>query len=454
VKPATIQSVLTIAVTQGWQLRQLDVNNAFLHGLLNEDVYMVQPPGFKDDTNPQHVCRLNKAIYGLKQAPQAWYSTLRGAILEFGFVNSRADSSLFIYKTKFVTCYFLVYVDDLVITGNDPIFVSSIIDQLSHQFSVKNMGQLHFFLGMKVIPTTTGLLLSQHKYIRDLLTKLNMHGAKEVTILLSTTTVLKLLDGTSSVDSTEYRSIIGALQYLSLTRPDISFTVNKLSQFMHKPTTTHLTAAKRLLRYLKHTIFHGIHIRRDMASKFITHSDADSAGNCDDRKSTSIYICFLGSNPISWSSKKQQAVVRSSTEAEYRALANAASETLWLLALFAELGHSTSAPPQLLCDNLGATHLSFNPVQHSRMKHIQIDLHFVRDIVQKGTLHVHHVNTQDQFADLLTKPLSCQRTKLLRVKIGVTDGDSILRGRIKDDSLNHAADPISHKSANNQACNS
>jgi hypothetical protein len=213
VKPATIRSVLTIAVTQGWQLRQPDVNNAFLHGLLNKDVYMVQPPGFKDDTNLQHVCRLNKAIYGLKQAPRAWYSTLRGAILEFGFVNSRADSSLFIYKTKSVTCYFLVYVDDLVITGNDPIFVSSIINQLSHRFSVKDMGQLHFFLGMEVIPTTTSLLLSQHKYIRDLLTKLNMHGTKEVTTPLSTTTVLKLLDGTSSVDSTEYISIIGALQY-------------------------------------------------------------------------------------------------------------------------------------------------------------------------------------------------------------------------------------------------
>jgi hypothetical protein len=131
---------LTIVVTQGWQLRQLDVNNTFLHGLLNKDVYMVQPPGFKDDTHPHYVCRLNKAVYGLKQAPRAWYSTLRGAILEFGFMNSRANSSLFIYKTTFVTCYFLVYVDDLVITGNDPIFVSSIIDQLSNRFSVKDMG--------------------------------------------------------------------------------------------------------------------------------------------------------------------------------------------------------------------------------------------------------------------------------------------------------------------------
>jgi hypothetical protein len=247
VKPATIRSVLTIVVTQGWQLRQLDVNNAFLHDLLNEDVYMVQPPGFKDDTHPHYVCRLNKAVYGLKQAPRAWYSTLRGAILEFGFMNSRADSSLFIYKTTSVTCYFLVYMDDLVITGNDPIFISSIIDQLSNWFSVKDMGQLHFFLGMEVIPTTTGLFLSQHKYIRDLLTKLNMHGAKAVITPLSNTTVLKLFDGTSSVDSTKYRSIIGALQYLSLTRPDISFAVNKLSQFIHKPTITHLTAVKRLL---------------------------------------------------------------------------------------------------------------------------------------------------------------------------------------------------------------
>ena len=141
VKLATIRSVLTIVVTQGWQLRQLDVNNAFLHGLLNEDVYMVQPSSFKDDTHPHHVCCLNKAIYGLKQALRVWYSTLRGAILEFGFVNCRANSSLFIYRTTSITYYFLVYVDDLVITRNDPIFVSSIIDQLSNQFSIKDMGQ-------------------------------------------------------------------------------------------------------------------------------------------------------------------------------------------------------------------------------------------------------------------------------------------------------------------------
>ena len=152
----------------------------------------------------------------------------------------------------------------------------------------------------------------------------------------------------------------------------------------------------------------------------------------DDRTSTSAYISFLGSNPISWSSKKQRVVARSTTEAEYRALANAASETMWLSTLLKELAFPITESPQLLCDNLGATHLSFNPVNHSRMKHIQIDLHFVRDLVHKGGLQVKHVHTQDQIVDLLTKPLSRQRTELLRNKIGLTDGSSILRGRIRE----------------------
>lgn len=174
--------------------------------------------------------------------------------------NSKADSSLFIYKSNFVTCFLLVYVDDLVITGSDNQFVALVIDKLAACFSLKDMGHLQFFLGMEVIPIQTGLFFSQHKYIRDILTKSNMLGAKDVSTPLSTTIAPKLLDGTSSVDNTEFRRVLGALQYLLLTRPNISFALNKLSQFMHKPTATHWTAVKRLLLYLKHTIFHGIHI--------------------------------------------------------------------------------------------------------------------------------------------------------------------------------------------------
>ncbi|RVW27791.1 Retrovirus-related Pol polyprotein from transposon RE2 [Vitis vinifera] len=360
VRPATIRCVLTIAMMNGWPLRQMDINNAFLHGTLIETVYMTQPPGFKDTSKPDHVCRLRKAIYGLRQAPRAWYTALRTALFQLGFKNSKADSSLFIYT--------------------------------------HDMGNLSFFLGVEVIPTHAGLFLSHHQYIRDLLSTTNMLGAKDVSTPLSTTASLKLFDGTTPIDSIDFRRVIGSLQYLSLTRPDISFAVNKLSQFMHKPTTTHWTATKRLLRYLKQTIFHGIQLTRNTTSVLTTFSDADWAGN---------------------SSKKQRAVARSSTEAEYRALANAASETVWLNSLLHELGFPLKVPPLLLCDNLGATHLSFNPVNHSRMKHIQIDLHFVRELVQNGTLHVIHAQLVSQLihVQLITRlrcfPLMGSNTKSL-----------------------------------------
>lgn len=164
-----------------------------------------------------------------------------------------------------------------MITGNDSPFVCSIVQQLSSMFFLKDMGQLHYFLGVEVFPTSQGLFLSQHQYIRNLLSKTNMSGAKDVSTPLSTSTSLKLVDGTATFDSTEFRRVIGSLQYLSLTRPDISFAVNKLSQFMHKPTHLHWTAAKRLLRYLKHIIFHGIHIWKTTAWNLTTYFDADWA---------------------------------------------------------------------------------------------------------------------------------------------------------------------------------
>jgi hypothetical protein len=239
VKPATIRLILSIDVLHGWSLRQLDINNAFLHGNLEETVFMHQPPGFKDTSKPHYVCKLKKSIYGLKQAPRQWYKALRDALLQFGFVHSATDTSLFIYVSHNVLCYCLVYVDDIIITGNVSTFVDAIITKLSHTFSVKDMGHLHFFLGIEVIPTDKGLFLSQHKYIRDLLSKTSMNMAKDVHTPMSTSTPLTLSDGSAPTDSTDYRKVIGALQYLGLTRPDIAFAVNRLSQFMHKPTECH-----------------------------------------------------------------------------------------------------------------------------------------------------------------------------------------------------------------------
>ena len=185
---------------------------------------------------------------------------------------------------------------------------------------------MNFFLGVEAINTPAGLFLSQHKYINDLLVKTKMQDAKPVSTPLCHTEALRLHDGTPSTDATMYQQVIGALQYLSLTRPDISFAVNKLSQFMHLPIVTHWSAAKRLLRYLKGTFHHGLFIRRHSPLKLHAFSDADWAGNQDDRSSTSAYVIFLGSNLISWSSRKQKTIARSSTEAEYRAVASTTVE--------------------------------------------------------------------------------------------------------------------------------
>ena len=276
-----------------WDLRQLDINNAFLNCELSETVFKAQPLGFKDLSKPNHVCRSNKAIYGLKQAPRAWYITLKNAILQLGFHNSKADSFLFIYSHGSNLCYFLVYVDDLVIIGNNSTLVATIIKQLGDMFSLKDMSFLHFFLGIEVIPTRAGLFLSQHKYVRELLDHTRISSAKDVSTPLSTTQSFQLVDGTVIVDRSKFRRIIGSLQYISLTRPDISFAVNKLSQFMHKPTTNHWTTTKRLFRYLKQTIFYGIQINKVGTPVLRTYLDVNWAGNVDGRISTSAFISFL-----------------------------------------------------------------------------------------------------------------------------------------------------------------
>ena len=379
VKTTTIRVLLSIAVSRGWSLRQLDVNNAFLQGHLAENVFMAQPSGFTDPALPLHVCHLKKAIYGLKQAPRAWYNELRQFLVQNGFANSHSDNSLFIFNANDCVIFLLVYVDDIIVTGNNDTLVNNFIDTLARRFSIKDLGALSYFLGVEVIPCSAGLFLSQQKYVTDLLYRTKMSDSKPVATPLPTDHSLTLLDGTSLTDATKFRKVIAALQYLSFTRPDIAFAVNKLTQFMHRPTTGHWSLTKRLLRYLHGTIGYGLVVHRDSPLSLHAFSNADWAGNQDDRTSTSAYVVFLGSNAISWCSRKQRSVARSSTEAEYKAVATTASEVIWLSSLLKELRVSCPSPPTIYCDNIGATYLCSNPVFHSRMKHIAIDFHFVRE---------------------------------------------------------------------------
>lgn len=419
IKSTTIHIILDITVACSWPIQQLDVNNAFLQGTLSEEVYMEQPPGFVDPHKPSHVCRLKKAVYGLKQAPRAWYMELKTFLLALGFKNSLADTSMFVLRNGNEVVYLLVYVDDILITGNSKPAITRVLKLLADRFSVKDAEDLNYFLGIEAHRTAKGLHLCQRKYILDVLQQFNINDAKPVSTPMASSPKLTLTSGAALSDPTPFWKLFESLQYLQFTRPDIAYAVNRLSQFMHRPTDAHWQATKRILRYLQATPEHGLYFSTNNPLRLHAFSDADWAGDSDDYVSTNAHIVYLGRTPVSWSSKKQSGVARLSTEAEYRSVANTSAEIRWICNLLTELGIDISSPPVIYCDNLGATFLCHNQVFHSRMKHVALDYHFIRGQIQHGMLRVSHVNTRDQLADALTKPLPRSRFQELCNKIGV-----------------------------------
>ena len=303
VKPPTIRLILALAVTYNWPLKQLDVRNAFLHGVMKKEVYMSQPPGYVATNLPQHVCRLHKSIYGLKQASQAWFESFTTQLLNLGFQPSTVDTSLFIYRDGPVIAFLLLYVDDIVLTSNTPSFLTQFIANLSTVFELKDMGTLSYFLGLQIQRSTKGLTVTQTKYAIDLLTKHNMVHCSPCKTPCVPNVCLSTTYGQPLTNVHAYRSLIGALHYLTFTRPDISFVVHQVCQFMNAPTDIHLTAAKRILRYIRGTLEHGLFYTLGPIS-LSAFSNANWAGDPNDRRSTSSLLVFLGPNPITRSVKK------------------------------------------------------------------------------------------------------------------------------------------------------
>lgn len=393
-------------------------------------MYLQQPQGFVDPRRPDHVCLLHKSLYGLKQAPRAWFQRLSSALISLGFQGSKTDPSLFIYSAHGTLLYMLVYVDDIILTGNNNKAIDHIVHSLSRSFAVKDMGPLSYFLGIEVARRESDIILSQRKYINELLVRANLSHATPVPSPCTTNANLSLGDSAPFHDPVKYRQMVGALQYVTLSRPDITFAVNKVCQFMHSPTTNHWSAVKRILRYLQGTASHGLLISRSSPSVLHAYtdaafnslsafSDADWAGCPDDRRSTGGYAIYLGSNLVSWSARKQKTVSRSSTESEYKALADTVAELTWLETLLRELRVPMKSVPILWCDNLGATYLSANPVFHARTKHVEVDFHFVREKVAQRRLSVQFISTHDQIADVFTKPLPSERFLFLKSKLRV-----------------------------------
>ena len=388
----------------------MDVKNAFLHGELNEEVYMSQPGGFENSEFPSHVCKLQKSLYGLKQAPRAWNERFTSFLPSVGFHSSYADPSLFIRTTGSSKLYLLLYVDDIILTGNDEHLIKEVKKALLSEFDMKDLGDLHFFLGLEIKYTSEGIMLSQQKYARDLIHKAGLDSCNShITPCQSGVKLLKD-SGTplAPSDIPYYRSLVGCLQYLTFTRPDISYSVKTVCQFLHNPTEEHLTAVRRILRYVKGTINHGILFRKQSSFTPLllqVYCDADWAGDPNDRKSTTGFVILFNGSPISWCSKKQNAVSRSSTEAEYRSMADTTSELQWLKHLLTDLQIELSQVPTLYCDNISALALASNPVHHSKLKHVEVDVHFTRDKVKDGSITLQFISTREQLADLFTKGL-------------------------------------------------
>uniref|UniRef100_A0A2N9HTD6 Integrase catalytic domain-containing protein n=1 Tax=Fagus sylvatica TaxID=28930 RepID=A0A2N9HTD6_FAGSY len=351
---SSVRTLLAVAASRQWKLFQMDVKNAFLNGDLSEEVYMQPPPGLSHP--PDKVCRLRRALYGLKQAPRAWFAKFSSTVSRLGFSISSYDSALFLRRTGKGTILLLLYVDDMIITGDDLSGIQELKAFLSQNFEMKDLGHLNYFLGLEITSSDDGFYLTQAKYTSDLLSRAGLTDHKILDTPIEFNARLTPSSGELLPDPTLYRQLVGSLVYLTVTRPDISYAVHQVSQFMSAPRSTHYAAVLRILRYLKGTLFHGLHFSAQSPLTLRAYSDAD------------------------W-----------------------AQEILLIVDPLLDLGVSTSSATPIYCDNRSAIQIARNDVFHERTKHIEIDCHLVRHHLLRGSLQLISVSSHDQLADIFTK---------------------------------------------------
>ncbi|GJT71912.1 retrovirus-related pol polyprotein from transposon TNT 1-94 [Tanacetum coccineum] len=416
----SIRILLAYACALDFRLFQMDVKSAFLNGFINEEVYVAQPPGFIDFAKPNHVYRLKKALYGLKQAPKAWYDRLKAFLIKHDYTMGMVDNTLFTKKKDSNIIIVQIYVDDIIFGSTCQEMCDDFAKIMHDEFEMSMMGELNFFLGLQIKQLEDGIFFNQSKYIKEMLKKFGLEDSKPMKTPMSTETKLTKDEEGESVDNTKYRGMIGSLLYLTASRPDIMFSVCLCARFQEDPKTSHLEAVKRIFRYVKGTTHLGLWYPKGSGIETIVYADSDHAGDYVDRKSTSGICTFMGCCLTSWFSKKQTALAISTTEAEYVSAGKACQQALWMKQALVDYGIRLDDIP-IMCDNKGAIDLSKNPVQHSRTKHIEIRHHFLRDNVQKGNISIEKVSSEDNIADILTKPLKREPFNYLRLGLGMIE---------------------------------
>ncbi|GJY22712.1 retrovirus-related pol polyprotein from transposon TNT 1-94 [Tanacetum coccineum] len=395
-----IRIFLAYAAHKSFIVFQMDVKTAFLHGTLKEDVYVCQPEGFIDADHPSHVYKLKKALYGLKQAPRAWYDELSTFLLQNHFFKGTIDPTLFIRRFDDDILVVQVYVDDIIFGSTHPRYTQLFSDLMKSRFEMSMMGEMTFFLGLQVNQSPRGIFINQSNYVLEILKKYGMESCDPVGTPMEIKDKLDLDQNGSPVDATKYRSMIGALMYLTSSRPDIVHATCLCARYQAKPTEKHLKEVKRIFRYLRGTVNTGLWYTKDSGFELTGFSDADYARCKDTFKSTYSRTQFLGEKLVGWSSKKQDCTALSTAEAKYMSLSACCAQVLWMQTHLTDYGFHFNKI-LIYCDSKSAIAISCNPVQHSRTKHIVVRYHFIKEHVEKGTIELYFVKTDYQ----LVRPL-------------------------------------------------
>ncbi|GJS87237.1 putative ribonuclease H-like domain-containing protein [Tanacetum coccineum] len=374
-----------------------------------EEVYVCQPPGFEDPRFPDKVYKVEKALYGLHQAPKAWYETLSTYLLENVFRRGIIDKTLFIKKDKGDILLVQVYVDDIIFGSTKKSLCTEFEGLMHKKFQMSSMGELTFFLGLQVMQRDDGIFISQDKYVADIFKKFDFSSVKTTSTPIETNKALLKDEEAEDVNVHLYRSMIRSLMYLTASRPDIMFAVCACARFQVTPKVSHLHAVKRIFRYLKGQPKLGLWYPRDSPFDLEAFSDSDYAGASLDRKSTTGGCQFLGKRLISWQCKKQIVVANSTTEVEYVADANCYGQVLWIQNQMLDYGFNFMNT-KIYIDNESTICIVKNPVFYSKTKHIEIRHHFIRDSYKKKLIQVIKIHTDHNVADLLTKAFDVNKT--------------------------------------------
>lgn len=418
----TVRLLLALAAKSEWEVHHLDVKTAFLNGEISEDVYVSQPGGFEKEGQRNKVYKLMKALYGLRQAPRAWYAKLNACLESLGFKRCPSEHAVYTRKEGENNLIVAVYVDDLLVTGSDVSMIESFKKQMSQKFEMTDMGKLSYYLGVEVEQSKGCIKLKQTGYAKKIIEKAGLKDCNPTKYPMDPKEQIDKDEGGKTIDVTRYKSIIGGLRYLVHTRPDIAYSVGIASRYMERPTTVHQNAAKRILRYIQGTLQFGLVCSKDSNNNVLTgFSDSDLAGNLDDRRSTGGMCFYLNESLVTWVSQKQRCVALSSCEAEFMAATAAACQAIWIRNVLNQITAENIGPVVLYVDNKSAIDLAKNPVFHGRSKHIDIRFHFIRECVDRGEVVLRHVSSDNQRADVLTKALATVKFEKMRNLLGIKD---------------------------------